>query len=193
MTSTPGTVQRVTTCCPIPAWLLSLHRMKCACFSHLKLFSDWSHIWCWSLCVLSFRSFMVASLQLVGNAVFSLAVFKSPAMQWAFEQSSGERNTNFYHFFGVTLPKTLLQEKVSAPSTRWFGKDEEGDFALDFQPLTGEHADLGTAARTTVGTILLVSSCRLLATCTLPWEQFKEPFFKRLWGDFPWGQFLCQA
>lgn len=61
-------------------------------------------------------------------------------------------------------------------------------FALGFQPLAGEHADLGTAAGAAAGTVLLVSSDGLLETFMLPWEWSKEPFLKRVEGGFSLGE-----
>lgn len=61
-------------------------------------------------------------------------------------------------------------------------------FVLGFQPLARENADLGTAVGSAAGTVLLVSSDGLLETFMLPWEWSKEPFLKRVEGDFSLGE-----
>ena len=114
-------------------------------------------------------------------------------IQRAFEQSFGERNTQFYHFLVVTLPTKLLQEKVSVLSAERLWADEERVLRWVFSHWWGEHADLGTAAGTAVGTVLLVSSHRLLETFMLPWEWSKEPFFKHVQGDFSLGEVFVSS
>lgn len=65
-----------------------------------------------SLCVLSFHTFLVASPQPVVNTALMSGGLR------AFEQRFVERNTQFCHFLVVTLPKKLLQEKVSVLSVK---------------------------------------------------------------------------
>lgn len=110
-------------CYPISAWLPSLHRMNCACFSWWNCFFNRKpHLMLVSVCSLIsrlFGGFPTACSQISVNVSwFARARWYNEL----YEQRFGERNTQFYHFLVVTLPKKLLQE-ISVLSVERFGAD----------------------------------------------------------------------